>query len=284
MAWRSSGSATYVFRARIASTFRVGPVFLLGDAAHLTPPFIGQGLGAGLRDADNLAWKVAHVRTGPADPTLLDTYDAERRPHATAMVMKAVRVGWAMTGGQDRAAVVRRVVLAAACRSARFRALIADPSTPLLRTGALQEVGRLARGPRHLRVGGLVGNPAVRTHDGAATCLDDVLRRRAAVLTARRPGPSLVDLCRRHGLLLLRVVPAGRGGGGAAAGVGGGWAQAEVIDTRGGGLAALLGDPGLAVLVRPDRVVAVGARRPQLPAPPWSLRPVPSPAPAVVSS
>ena len=161
--------------------------------------------------------------------------------------------------------------------------MIADPSTPRLRTGALQDVGRLARGHRHLRVGGLVGNPAVRTHDGGATRLDDVLRRRAAVLTARRPEPALVDLCRRDGLLLLRVVPAGRGDGGAAAGVDGGWAQAEVIDARGGGLAALLADSGLAVLVRPDRVVAVGARRPRLPAPPWS-RPVPSPAPAVVSS
>ena len=43
-------------------------MFLLGDAAHLTPPFIGQGLAAGLRDADNLAWKIAHVLAGQADP------------------------------------------------------------------------------------------------------------------------------------------------------------------------------------------------------------------------
>ena len=59
-------SATYTFRARLASRFQAGPVFLLGDAAHLTPPFIGQGLAAGLRDADNLAWKIAHVLAGQA--------------------------------------------------------------------------------------------------------------------------------------------------------------------------------------------------------------------------
>ena len=55
-------SAVYTFRARLATRFQVGRVFLLGDAAHLTPPFIGQGLAAGLRDADNLAWKIASVR------------------------------------------------------------------------------------------------------------------------------------------------------------------------------------------------------------------------------
>ena len=61
-------TATYTFRARLASRFQAGRVFLLGDAAHLTPPFIGQGLAAGLRDADNLAWKLAHVLTGRAGP------------------------------------------------------------------------------------------------------------------------------------------------------------------------------------------------------------------------
>ena len=59
-------TATYTFRARLASRFQTGRVFLLGDAAHLTPPFIGQGLAAGLRDADNLAWKLAYVLTGRA--------------------------------------------------------------------------------------------------------------------------------------------------------------------------------------------------------------------------
>jgi 3-(3-hydroxy-phenyl)propionate hydroxylase len=264
-------SAVYTFRARIASSLQSGRVFLLGDAAHLTPPFIGQGLGAGLRDADNLSWKIAHVLTGRADASLLDSYDAERRPHATAMVKKAVAIGWAMTGGQDWAAFVRRVALAAACRSTRFREALASPSTPRLKTGALQERRRWARLPRQLRVGGLIGNPLVATADGASSRLDDVLRRRTTVLTARRPEPGLVDLCRRHGLQLVQVVPDERIGHRAEA-VGDGWAQVAVADAEASGLAALLADPALAVVVRPDRVVASVARRPHPTPLPWTAR------------
>ena len=58
----------YTFRAQIADHWRRGNVFILGDAAHLTPPFIGQGMGAGLRDAANLAWKIAGVHHGTLAP------------------------------------------------------------------------------------------------------------------------------------------------------------------------------------------------------------------------
>ena len=134
--------ASYTFRARLASRFQAGRVFLLGDAAHLTPPFIGQGLAAGLRDADNLAWKLAHVLTGRAGAGLLASYQAERRPHAQALIQKAVRVGWAMTGGQDRAAAVRRIALAAAVRSDRISEFMGSTATPRLKTGALQPAPR----------------------------------------------------------------------------------------------------------------------------------------------
>ena len=269
-------SAVYTFRARLASTFQSGRVFLLGDAAHLTPPFIGQGLGAGLRDADNLSWKIANVLTGRADPSLLDSYDAERRPHATTMVKRAVAIGWAMTGGQDRAAFVRRVALTVACRSTTFREALASPSTPRLKAGALQKPERGARRPRDLRVGGLIGNPVVTTLDGASSRLDDVLRRRTAVLTGRRPEPGLVDLCRQNGLQLIRVVP---GEGHPADTVSDDEVQVAVAGAEASGLAALLADPALAVVVRPDRVMASVARRPQLPPLPWAARAVPVPSP-----
>ena len=135
-------TASYTFRARLASRFQAGRVFLLGDAAHLTPPFIGQGLAAGLRDADNLAWKLAHVLTGQAGPACWPATRAERRPHAKAIVKKAVRVGWAMTGGQDRAAAVRRIALAAAVRSERIRQAMGSTATPRLKAGALQRPPR----------------------------------------------------------------------------------------------------------------------------------------------
>ena len=163
-------TATYTFRARLASRFRAGRVFLLGDAAHLTPPFIGQGLAAGLRDADNLAWELAHVLTGRAGAgeNLLASYETERRPHAKALIKKAVRVGWAMTGGQDRAAAVRRIALAAAVRSDRICQAMGSTATPRLKAGALQRPPRrfLPSGiPPALRTGGLIPNPLVSAGD-----------------------------------------------------------------------------------------------------------------------
>jgi 3-(3-hydroxy-phenyl)propionate hydroxylase len=83
----------YVHHSRIADRFRVGRVFLAGDAAHLQPPFFGQGMNSGLRDATNLAWKIAAVLTGRAAPALLETYETERHDHARAMVQIASTFG-----------------------------------------------------------------------------------------------------------------------------------------------------------------------------------------------
>ncbi|MET7395902.1 FAD-dependent monooxygenase [Dactylosporangium sp. NPDC005572] len=150
--------AEYIFRARIADRWRAGPVFLLGDAAHQTPPFIGQGLGAGLRDAYNLAWKLAD-----GDPRLLDTYEAERKPHALAQIRLAIVAGWAMTGGQDRAAAVRRVVLGAIWRLPGLKGLALRSTSPPL---------RLAR--RGRRAGRLAPQPSV-VQKGRTVRLDEVL-------------------------------------------------------------------------------------------------------------
>lgn len=122
--------ATYAFRARVAREWRRDKVFLLGDAAHETPPFIGQGLGAGLRDAHNLCWKLAQHLHGGAD--LLHTYEPERRPHVTSLIRKARTLGWAMTGGQGVAAHVRRPVLGVATRSAFVRRALDRPSPRVL--------------------------------------------------------------------------------------------------------------------------------------------------------
>ena len=77
--------------ALIADRFQVGRTFLAGDAAHVMPPAGGFGLNTGVQDAHNLAWKLALVLQGAADPALLETYEAERRPVARVVVDRAVR-------------------------------------------------------------------------------------------------------------------------------------------------------------------------------------------------
>jgi 3-(3-hydroxy-phenyl)propionate hydroxylase len=77
----------------VAKAFSKGRIFLAGDAAHVTPPFVGQGLVAGLRDAANLSWKIAWTLSGRASPRILASYDEERRPHAKAMIDLARLMG-----------------------------------------------------------------------------------------------------------------------------------------------------------------------------------------------
>jgi 3-(3-hydroxy-phenyl)propionate hydroxylase len=86
-------TAVYRFHARIVDRFSKGRVFLAGDAAHITPPFVGQGLVAGLRDVANLSWKLAWVIQGRADKSILDSYNVERRPHAKSVINFALMMG-----------------------------------------------------------------------------------------------------------------------------------------------------------------------------------------------
>ncbi|MBL7501963.1 bifunctional 3-(3-hydroxy-phenyl)propionate/3-hydroxycinnamic acid hydroxylase [Frankia sp. CNm7] len=136
--------AEYTFRAQVADRWRRDQVFLLGDAAHLTPPFIGQGMGAGLRDAYNLAWKLAGVLHDALPAAVLDSYETERKPHARAMIRLATYVGHAMTGGNDAADRIRRLLVPRLHRVPGLRTHILDSTTPRLRRSSL--VNRHVRG------------------------------------------------------------------------------------------------------------------------------------------
>ncbi|MHC0054730.1 bifunctional 3-(3-hydroxy-phenyl)propionate/3-hydroxycinnamic acid hydroxylase [Actibacterium sp. D379-3] len=91
--YRIERSAVYTFHGVVAEAWRKGRVLIAGDAAHQTPPFLGQGMVAGFRDASNLAWKLADVVQGKAPESLLDTYESERSPHATKVIEAAIRIG-----------------------------------------------------------------------------------------------------------------------------------------------------------------------------------------------
>jgi 3-(3-hydroxy-phenyl)propionate hydroxylase len=175
-------TAEYTYAARVADRWRSGRVLLCGDAAHLTPPFIGQGLGMGLRDVHQLTWKLAAVLAG-ADDALLDTHQAERAPHAAALVRIALLLGRLMTGGGERAALLRRAVLAGVRRAPRLAAFAANSRTPLLRPGPLVRRAQVAPGSP---VGGLLPQPPI----AGGGRLDDVLGPDWAVLTAGGPVPA----------------------------------------------------------------------------------------------
>lgn len=86
----------YTFHARMADKWSTARVFLAGDAAHLTPPFAGQGMNSGVRDAHNLSWKLAGVIRGDFGPALLSTYQKERAPHAWSLIQLAINIGRVM--------------------------------------------------------------------------------------------------------------------------------------------------------------------------------------------
>lgn len=216
--------ASYTFRARAARSWRAGRVFLLGDAAHQMPPFIGQGLGAGLRDAHNLVWKLDLVLRGAAGEGLLDTYQAERRPHVVRTIRMAIAVGWGLTGGQDRAAAVRRALVAAAVRVPGVTGLAARAASPPLHAGPLV---RRSRRPRDL-AGTLCPQPPTATGR-----FDDLLGDGFALLTAGDPP--------ERGASAVRLVQ---------------------VDLAGPIAAWLRRARAHAVLVRPDRVVFAMARSP----------------------
>lgn len=82
---------TYEWHAHLVSGWRSGRVFLAGDAAHEMPPMLGQGMCSGLRDAMNLAWKLALVVLGESPTTLLDSYESERSPHVRPLIEESAR-------------------------------------------------------------------------------------------------------------------------------------------------------------------------------------------------
>jgi 2-polyprenyl-6-methoxyphenol hydroxylase-like FAD-dependent oxidoreductase len=85
--------AVYTFRGKWAREWRRGRVLIAGDAAHLMPPFLGQGMCSGLRDASSLAWRLALVESGRASASILDSYGTERATHVREIIDEAIAIG-----------------------------------------------------------------------------------------------------------------------------------------------------------------------------------------------
>ncbi|RKH65498.1 bifunctional 3-(3-hydroxy-phenyl)propionate/3-hydroxycinnamic acid hydroxylase [Corallococcus llansteffanensis] len=241
----------YAYHSRMAEKWRVGRVFLLGDAAHLMPPFLGQGLCSGLRDAMNLTWKLAHVLGGAADASLLDTYEVERRPHAAEMMRLSDALGSMLASGGP---------LMARARNAFINLLYRMPVTgPFIREYKMKPnlfhaEGFLFGGKRgkskQAAEGAYFPQPRVEHGEEGERPLDDVIGQRFAVLT--RPGaPADVQqaakaLAEDIGGTWLSVAPAARSGVGRAG---------EVVDLEGKLGAWFAQHAADLVVLRPDRYV-----------------------------
>ena len=117
--WNVAGAVTlerkavYRFHALVARQWRRGPVLLAGDAAHQMPPFAGQGLWSGVRDAANLAWKLGALLRGEAGDGLLDTYQPEREPNVRGIIDMALLMGRTVCITDPAAAAARDVAMLA---------------------------------------------------------------------------------------------------------------------------------------------------------------------------
>ncbi|MEU0559544.1 bifunctional 3-(3-hydroxy-phenyl)propionate/3-hydroxycinnamic acid hydroxylase [Dactylosporangium sp. NPDC006015] len=197
-------AVVYTFHHLAARQWRAGRVFLLGDAAHQMPPFLGQGLCSGLRDAANLSWKLAMALDGTAGDDLLDTYEAERRPHTAQMAATSVRLGRVFLVRNRVLAFLRDTTLRAVQAVPRVRRLIRHfefKPAPILDKGAL--AGGTRRGP----IGTMFPQPLVLPAGATDPVrLDDVLGTGFAVI-----GPSVTATTRRPGppATLIRVLPPG---------------------------------------------------------------------------
>jgi 3-(3-hydroxy-phenyl)propionate hydroxylase len=191
-------AVVYTFHALLAEQWRDsdgGRLLLVGDAAHQMPPFMGQGMCSGIRDAQNVCWKLSLVLQGKADPSLLATYQQELRPQVKAIITAAIRRGRFIQAQQplatlrDLAFRLQKLVPLATLRNITFWL---QKFVPRLRHNSQRrkplfalEAGILIGGQRHepyTLAGTLFPQPRVRTLTGVSILLDEVLGQSFALL------------------------------------------------------------------------------------------------------
>lgn len=219
--------AVYEFRSKVAETMNSGRVALAGDAAHVMPPFMGEGLCSGLRDANNLAWRLHLLLSGRGGSQLLDAYSEERGPHNEEMILVSLEMG-KVSCTIDPAAAARR--------DAAFRSgeIPPPPRMPHLESGTLREGGDPVAGR-------LTPQGTVRTPSGAEGRFDDVLGKGFALVLLEGDPAALLSPGQRQALdaVEARVVTLDSAVAGALTDVDG----ALTRQMREGGIVAFLARP-----------------------------------------
>jgi 3-(3-hydroxy-phenyl)propionate hydroxylase len=210
-------AVVYRFHALIAATFRRGRVFIAGDAAHQTPPFMGQGLCSGVRDVANLVWKIHHVTRGLMGDPLLDTYTDERRPMTLAAVEHSVKTGQLIDayaemerGGPPPSAELQAYAYGGSAQ-------LPDLSTGLLARSDSEWIGRhlpqcdVIAGERSGAFADVVGPrwALVSMHDDARATMDVATRQAweklgATFVVVPEPIGAMLGLLRAHDTVVVR--------------------------------------------------------------------------------
>ncbi len=263
-------AVVYSHHVRVAASWRVGRVFLAGDAAHVMPPWIGQGMASGVRDVNNLCWKLAAVVRGELPESVLDSYTTERIPHVRSMTTAAVFFGRVITERRRAITAVRDPLFRAAMRAPYVGAFLRDgswfPETRYAHGLLARSASRTSSRRARALVGQMVPQPWVLAADGARTRLDDALGRGWHLLRAAGDGSAPDPAWSRAGVRTLLVMPAGSPPSADA-----------VVDADDVLVSWMRRHQVTRVALRPDGIVyaAAGALRPLAP-PPFAVRPMPA--------
>ena len=238
-------SVVYAFHNMVAERWREGRVLLLGDAAHQMPPMMGQGLVSGLRDAANLAWKLALVLRGDADGRLLDTYEAERRPHVKAMADASVGMSKVFLARRPSTAWLRDAFFRVVQAVPRIRRAIRDMEfkpDAVYGRGAFIHGGRAGKKDAQ---GTMFPQYPVTAADGAGVLSDDVLGDGfALVVSGADAAAAQSEVWERLGVRVVTLLAAGAA------------PRADAMVDGTGRIGAWFAARGVrAALVRPDRFV-----------------------------
>ena len=165
----------YTFNALVAERWRVGRVLLAGDAAHMTPQFMGQGMSSGVRDAHNLAWKLDAVLRGRAAVSLIDSYESERKPHAKEMIDISVKMKEFVSMGNPVKAGLRNALVALLLKMPKLGDYIREARWKPPPTYPNGTYFGLPRVRRYGAEGRPIPQPHVRTFVGRRALLDDII-------------------------------------------------------------------------------------------------------------
>lgn len=172
----------YTFNALVANQWRDKRVLLAGDAAHMTPQFMGQGASSGIRDAGNLGWKLSAVLHGKAGEKILDSYESERRDHAKAMIQGSVLLKDLVSMTNPLAGKIRDGVIKSVLATPKLKEWGQEGGfkpKPIYTKG--QYLG-LPRKHRLSPEGSLSPQPTVRVFDGRCVLLDDLIGENYALI------------------------------------------------------------------------------------------------------